>query len=144
MDITKICSEIVQKIDSLRKLLYPDYHWPISYLTIFAQSNTEFSVLRAELAALGAETAANNGYKYTLNTPLEIQGEVIPVIRVRQPDIHRTELGCADLSFDAADYEQLRAFAIQNKLDVIVRDGYEMIELSDFTTNVYAYLLKEL
>jgi len=38
----------------------------------------------------------------------------------------------------------LRSLALDQGLDIILRKGYEMIELSDFNINVYAYLIKDI
>lgn len=93
---------------------------------------------------MGEESKANNGYKYKLSFPVNHLGERVELIRIRKPDIHRKELGCADLIYEKDDYEKLRTIALEKGFDVIVRKDYEMIELSDFKINVYAYLVKNL
>jgi len=92
---------------------------------------------------MGEESEANNGYKYKLSSPINHLGEQIDLIRIRKPDTHRKELGCADLTYDKGDYDKLRSIALEKGFDVIVRKDYEMIELSDFKINAYAYLIQE-
>ncbi len=144
IDINDRINEIVKNVIKLRDKCYPKLNLPINYLTIFSQSKEEKDSLRIELQKLGKESQTNNGYNYKLKHSLKFNDETIGIIRVRIPDIHRKELGCADLSFDSNDYPKLREIAIKNGLDVIIRDQYEMIELSDFNINVYAYLVQPL
>lgn len=66
---------------------------------------------------------------------------MIKFIRLRKPDIHRQEEGCADIEFENKTYNELRKMAIEKKLDIIVRKDYEMIELSTFEINAYAYII---
>ncbi len=128
MEITQRVEKIIDQIQLLGKTCYPQYKLPIEYLTIFSQSEEDFSNLRENLKGIGDETEANNGFKYNL----------------KEPDIHRKELGCGDLKYMDKDYADLRAVALRKGLDIILRDDYEMIELADFDTNVYAYLVRDL
>lgn len=144
MDIEKRISTIVDEVQKLRNVCYPENILPIEYLTIFSQSENEFTSLRESLSLLGQETEANNGFKYILKEPLIYQGETMTLVRIRKPDIHRKELGCADLIYNESDYQRLRDIALEKGLDIILRKGYEMIELSDFNINVYAYLVRDL
>lgn len=134
---------IIEAIHNLIKACYPGFNFQISYLTIFSQSNEDFQSLKSEIQQMGEELDANNGFKYKLNSPIKYLGERIELIRIRKPDIHRKELGCADLSYKKEDYNNLRTIALEKGLDIIVRKGYEMIELSEFKINVYAYLVRE-
>lgn len=144
MEITQRIEKIIDQIQILGKICYPQYKLPIEYLTIFSQSEEDFSNLRENLKGIGDETEANNGFKYNLKKPIHYKRDKISLIRIRKPDIHRKELGCGDLKYMDKDYADLRAVALRKGLDIILRDGYEMIELSDFDTNVYAYLVKDL
>lgn len=142
-DIEEKAKKIIEKIQDLIKACYPNFDFKISYLTIFSESEKDFQNLRSEMQQAGEESEANNGYKYKLNSPINYSGERIDLIRIRKPDVHRKEIGCADLIYKKEDYEKLRAIALEKGFDVIVRKDYEMIELSDFKINAYAYLVKE-
>ena len=144
MDLNERIFSIIENIQKLRTICYPDNILPIEYLTIFSHSEEDFQELRSQLQKDGDETEANNGYKYQLSNILEYKGESISLVRIRKPDIHRPELGCGDLTYEENDYPILREIALKKGLDIILRDGYEMIELSDFNINVYAYLVKDL
>jgi len=143
MDLEKRIVEIIEKIQELKNLCYPNYKLPIEYLTIFTQSEEDFKSVRESLLNLGKERETNNGFKYKLNFPITYQEEKILLLRIRKPDIHRQELGCADLKYKEEDYMDLREIALEKGFDIILRKEYEMIELSDFNINVYAYLVKD-
>lgn len=134
---------IIQNVHLLSARCYPDFTFKIEYLTIFSQSPEDFESLQSELRKLGEESSANNGFKFKLNTPINYGNEIIDLVRIRMPDVHRKELGCVDLTYDKNKYKQLKEIALEKGFDVILRKGYEMIELSDFEINVYAYLVKE-
>jgi len=144
MNPNKRVIQTINKICELKDIYYPKYSLPIEYLTIFSQSEEDFNTLRDSLIKIGKETKANNGFKYALQKPIIHQDEKISLVRIRKPDIHRKELGCADLEYQDEDYKDLRRIALDNGLDIILRKGYEMIELSDFNINVYAYLVKDI
>jgi hypothetical protein len=135
---------LINSIQKLSLSCYPSHSFKIGYITFFAKDEEDFRNLISELESIGTKQDANNGYKFILNEQLIVEGEVIEVIRVRKPDIHRKELGCADLIYNEDDYKQLREEAIEKGFDVIVRKGYEMIELSTFDINAYAYIVKDL
>ncbi|HCC67850.1 TPA: hypothetical protein DEP90_01385 [Patescibacteria group bacterium] len=135
--------KIIEEVKKLRTICYPDHTLPIEYLTIFSQSKSEFEKIRTFLQRAGKERDANNGYKYILKESITYLEEIIEVVRVRKPDIHRKELGCADLKYKTQSYNNLRDTALKKGFDIILRERYEMIELSDFNINVYAYLIKD-
>ena len=135
---------IIKAVQDLIKNCYSNFDFKISYLTIFSQSDNDFQNLRSSMQQLGEESEANNGYKYKSKSPINYLDEHIELVRIRKPDIHRKEFGCADLIYKREDYEKLRTIALEKGFDVIVRKDYEMIELSDFKTNAYAYLVKDL
>ena len=137
-------TELIEITIKLTDLVYPNYNFKIGHLTLFSHNTDDYNSLRSLLSSYGDEKEANNGYKYILNTTLELSDEKIEVIRVRKPDVHRHELGCCDLIYNEKDYEKLRNEALEKGLDIILRKGYEMIELSTFNLNVYAYLVKDI
>jgi hypothetical protein len=144
MNIEQRMYSIVDGIQELRISCYPTYTLPIEYLTIFSQSEKDFNSLQESLLKIGKETEANNGFKYGLEEPFTYKEEKISTIRIRKPDVHRKELGCADLRYKEEEYKDLRQIALDKGLDIILRKGYEMIELADFNINVYAYLVKDI
>jgi hypothetical protein len=142
-DLLPRFEELIRNIQKLKSTFYPDFDLKVGYLTVFSNDNDDFDNLRKRLGELGAEAQANNGYKYLLNQNIQILSEDVKLIRVRKPDIHRKELGCCDLLYKESDYLKLRKMALDRGLDIILRKDYEMIELSTFDTNAYAYIVKD-
>lgn len=142
-DINQRVANIVAAVLQLKSMIYPTFSLKISYLTLFAQSHTDYENLVRELTSQGNKSEANNGCKFDLSQPITVSGECINLIRIRKHDVHRPELGCADFSYLENDYSNLRNIAIERGLDIIIRKGYEMIELSTFDIPAYAYLVKE-
>ena len=135
---------VVQELHKLVESCLPGKTTFIDYLTLFAQNEKDYKSLNEELERLGSKQETNNGIKYKLSTPFQIGTETISLVRVRKPDVHRKEFGCVDLRFDSVTYDSLRSLALEKGWDIIVRKTFEMIELSTFDTNVYAYIVKEL
>jgi hypothetical protein len=142
MSLEERIFSIIDEVCELREKCFPGFCLPIEYLVIFAQSAEDFNKVRTELQKNGEESEAHHGYSYQLRKSFEHNGEVVYSVRLRRPDVHRKELGCADLKYKENDYSGLRNIALDKGWDIIVRKEYEMIELSDFEINVYAYLVK--
>jgi hypothetical protein len=144
MTVDERIKQLVSEIEKLSSFCLPNYSVKIDYLTIFAQDETDYKSLNNYLGSVGPKDTANNGIKYHLITPMKISNQTIETIRVRKPDIHRKEYGCADVSISNIKYVALRTLALEKNWDVILRKGYEMIELSTFDINAYAYVIKSL
>lgn len=142
MDIEKRIKTIIEEIHALIEACGSEFHAKIKYLTIFSQSEEDFTNLRSTMQELGEELPANNGYKYQIKSPRDYLDEHILLVRIRKPDIHRKEFGCADLDYKKEEYANLRDIALEKGYDIIIRKGYEMIELSNQKINAYAYLVK--
>ena len=143
MEIRQRIEKIIKEVQKLIKVCYPNHDFKISFLTIFSQSDQDFEELRKILQGLGQESEANNGYKYKLDTPISYSDEDIELVRIRRPDVHRKELGCADLTYSEKDYLKYRDIALEKGFDITLRKDYEMIELSDFKIPAYVYLVKD-
>ena len=132
---------VVLEIDKLLRTCLPDNECAITYLTIFSQSEDDYLQLNKQLSKLGKKEAANNGAKYELNRPMKVENREISLIRVRKPDVHRKEYGCADIEVTGMTYDNLKGLALEKGWDIIQRKSFEMIELSTFDINTYAYIM---
>jgi|SRR3989344_2822871 len=141
--LTNRIETLIKSIHELREKCIPEYPLKLEYLTIFSKDNDDYENLQNELKQLGEEKEVNNGKKYNLSKHLDILGEDIGLIRVRKPDIHRSEIGCGDLAHDIDSYKSIRNMALEKGWDIILRKGYEMIELSSFDLSVYVYLVSD-
>lgn len=142
MDILERITKIVKAVQKISMICYPHSKFKIGLITIFSKSEDDLQNLVVQLTELGIQNPIKNGIKFILNNDLEILGEKIKKIRIRNPDIHRQEIGCGDLIYEKSKYAALRETALRKKLDIIIRRNYEMIELSTFDINVYAYIVK--
>lgn len=142
MNITERVKKIVQEIHSLTNACLPNFTSKIVYLTIFAQDKNDYNRLIDEFSKLGEKRKANNGVEFKLYNPFLAEAELIQEVRVRKPDVHRKELGCADIEVKGLSYDVLREIALEKGYDIIVRKTFEMIELSSFEIDAYAYIVK--
>ena len=142
MDITDRINKTVSEVHRLVKVCLPKSTVKITYLTIFSQSEEDYLELNKMLSELGNKQEANHGVKFKLKNPFQIESETINLLRVRKPDVHRKEFGCADIKVVGSSYSELRELALKIGWDIIQRKTFEMIELSTFDINAYAYIMK--
>ncbi len=133
---------LIEDLLKLQRVCYPNFKFSIKYVTLFAQDSEDYKTLRHSLKKQFEESPTNNGYKYLLNPPFVTLGQKVEALRIRIPDIHRKEAGCADLEHETHEYPKMRDIALEKGLDIIVRKSYEMIELQDPKINAYAYIVK--
>lgn len=127
---TKLCEKIVKD------------KYPISTLTIFSHYPDEFEQLKKILFELGELDHENNGPFVKLYKPIQLSNNKLELLRVRQPDPYRMQVGCND--FEVPDYKEFKKqFLDENpdNLRLIVRPKYEMIEFFDPDYDVLAYVL---
>ena len=143
-DLLKIASAIAEKTAGLveRTVGRP---LPISYLTIFTHHPHEYERCIEWATELGQKFEANNGYKFSLRDPLQTKVGAVECIRIRRPDVYRSQLGCAD--FVVEDYSVFKKDMLPrhpNNLRVIERPDSEMLEFFDFDNNdVLAYIVSK-
>lgn len=116
----------------------------IDYLTLFAHYDGEYRGLVSQLKELGKDEPANHGIRIALHQPMIIETQSIALIKVRQPDPYRTQVGCCD--FKVPDYQSFKnkyLFQAQANLRLIERPGYEMIEFFDPDFDVFAYVVSK-
>ena len=129
----------------------------VTSLTIFAHYPEEFEALKSMASTVGSLYNENNGPRYKLHQPievnlgiLEINGEdksfrtAIQLLRIRQPDPYRMQVGCADLDVDF-QYKGSKDAASSLDKDrsprLITRKDFYMLEFFDPNIDVLAYVL---
>jgi hypothetical protein len=133
----------------------------IEYLTLFSHYEDEFNQLIDIISRLGEIEEANNGKRVKLFVPLVLKGASIErdgkpesiehsvmYLRIRKPDPHRMQVGCADFEFekdDEWDYWQFKDFYGMHTDNprTITRDKYEMLEFHDPNIDVLAYMVSQ-
>lgn len=131
---------VAQKATSLCKKITGE-EFPISSITIFSHYNSEFENLQKILLTLGKVAANNNGPYVRLHSSLQLPNNKLELLRVRQPDPYRMQVGCCD--FTVEDYEKFKSLTLPDhpeKLRLIERPDYEMIEFFDPGFDVLAYI----
>ena len=117
--------------------------FPIKSLTVFAHSQSEFELLSEILTSIGKSYNYNNGPRVELHEPIEIEGNRITHLRVRKPDLERPHVGCNDFETDYETFKSEYLLKYPDRLSIIKRPEYEMIELRDKEFNVLAYVVSK-
>ncbi len=129
-NITGLCKKITRN------------EYLISSLTVFSHYPEEFEKLKRILLGLGKLDHENNGPFVRLYKPIQLPKNKLQLLRVRQPDPYRMQVGCGD--FIVPDYEGFKKKYLEktkNNLRLIKRLEYEMIEFFDPDYDVLAYVL---
>ena len=139
--------ESIRYIDSQarelsNKIIKKEY--PLSSLTIFSHYTDEFEQLKEILFEMGEQQAENNGPYVKLANPLVLRGGALKFVRVRKPDPYRMQVGCCD--FNIPNYDEFKSNYLKsntNKLRLIKRVDYEMIEFFDPDFDILAYVVNK-
>lgn len=127
---TMLCKKIV------------DNEYPITNLTVFSHYSNEFTFLSSLLQEHGTIMRNKNGPVAKLHTPITVGSSTISILRVRNPDPYRSQVGCCDFAVD--DFQNFKETFLTNgsrNLRSIPRTEYEMIEFFDPDVDVLAYVL---
>lgn len=108
--------------------------FPLGSLTVFAHYEDEFERLVGFLEKNGERSIENNGPYFKLREPLS----GIALVRIRKPDPYRMQVGCADLA--VGEYKEFKK-KYGNRLHLIEREEYEMLELHHPDLDVLAYVV---
>jgi hypothetical protein len=141
-DIVKIVQLIAEKVEGLvSRTIGRDL--PITYITIFGNHPHQYNRFVEWASELGTKSEANNGVRFELKEPIQTAGGLVKSIRIREPDVYRSQIGCADVK--AGDYSKFKSEELPKhpeSLRLIERPEYDMIEFFDFNDNdVLAYVL---
>jgi hypothetical protein len=115
--------------------------FPIKSVTIFSHFPDEFEKLKEIVFKIGSLQSENHGPYVKLNKPIKVGGSDLQVIRVRQPDPYRMQVGCSD--FQVPDFEVFKNKYLDQvkNLRLIKRPEYAMLEFFDPDFDVLAYLV---
>ncbi len=113
----------------------------ISYLTLYTHRPGEYERLCGYMAELGKAEPVPHGTRFILKKPIRTRAGPLKRVRIRERDPHRAHMGSAD--FDVGDYTDFRdAERKQNPdyINMIGRDGYELMEFNHPDFDVFAYV----
>ena len=129
---------IVAEASKLRDTRTTEHKTPVNYACVFSQNEQEYESLLAIAGQLGKvvqETAMGPVFYIE---PLNTVAGNLRLVKIRKPDLKRTERGDAD--FTITDYPTFKkTYLGKPGFGLIERPNMEMIELADpaFTVLVY-------
>ncbi|MBI3619629.1 hypothetical protein HY214_00560 [Candidatus Roizmanbacteria bacterium] len=110
----------------------------INYVSIYAQTQEEFSSVARELKDNGTVALQrSSGDYYKLTEPLKISAITISHCRVRVFDDDHPERGYID--FEVKNYKKFKEKYLSKPHFLLISSGEEMIELRDPKFSVRAY-----
>lgn len=110
---------------------------PVEFACIFCQNEEEYKRFTHSIEKLGKIVErTQSGLTYLLDKPIETIVGPLRLIKIRKRDPLRPERGDADFN---TDYEKFKKKYIKNsKFELIKRDTFEMLRLSDSNFDVMA------
>lgn len=110
---------------------------PIEFACIFCQSEEEYKQFTHSIETLGKIVErTQSGFTYLLNNPIETVAGPLRLIKIRKPDIQRTERGDADFNSNYIDFKN--KFQAKPGFELIKRQSFEMLRLSNSKFDVMA------
>ena len=132
LEASKLCEKVTGEL------------YPIESVSIFAHDEKEYAFLSRLLGTLGASVGENKGPRVTLHEPVVVGSNTVTHLRIRTPDDEHPQVGSND--FKVPDYFVFKSTYLSARpenLKLIVRPGYELIEMFDPTVDVLGYFLSE-
>jgi hypothetical protein len=115
---------------------------PIRSLTVFSHFPEEYEELVRILHRLGDLHNENNGPRVRLHAPIVVDGNTIEFLRIRKPGVERPQVGCNDFETDYSTFKATYLTTHADRLTLIRRPKYEMIEFSHPSFDVLAYVVE--
>jgi len=138
LNLENLVKEIVKKATTLKNKHTDEKHSPVNYACVFSQNDNEFGVLIESAKQMGnviKETPTGPLFQIQ---PLDTISGQLRLLKIRQPDKTRPELGDAD--FTVGNYQKFKKKHISKDFfKLIERENFEMIELMDSGFDVRAY-----
>ena len=117
--------------------------FPITSLTVFAHSQSEYELLIRILAEMGKPYNYNNGPRVELYEPIEVENNHITHLRIRKSDPERPQVGCNDFKTNYETFKVEYLLKHPDNLRFVKRSEYEMIEFYDVKFDVLAYVVSD-
>jgi len=110
----------------------------VEFACIFCQNENEYKELTDSIEKLGViAEKTNTGNTYFLKKPVNTPAGDLRLVKIRKPDSNRPERGDAD--FNLGNYKEFKKKYLNNpKFELVKRDVFEMIRLSDPSFDVMA------
>lgn len=134
-DIEATTKEIVRKSVGLKDKFTGQVNAPVEFASIFCQSDKEYKSFDSQTKAMGRVVEDTpTGFTYLLRKPIKTTAGPLYFLKIRKPDPARPERGDAD--FDTNYSEFKKKYGNNPKFELIKRDNFEMLRLSDSNYDV--------
>jgi len=137
-NLKQLVQEIVKKANTLKNKYTSEKNAPVNYACIFCQNDEQYDSLVALVKEIGKVIKETPTGPLFHIQPLDTIAGKLQLLKIRKPDATRPELGDAD--FTVSNYPKFKKkYLSQKGFKLIVRENFEMIELTDPPFNVRVY-----
>jgi hypothetical protein len=126
---------LVNQSIKLKDKFTTEAYAPIEFACIFCQTPEEYKAFTLAVEKIG--TVVQNtpsGLTYQLNNPINTEAGKLKLVKIRTPDPLRKERG--DTDFNTKYPEFKRKYQGKPQFELIERDNFEMLRLSDPKSDV--------
>lgn len=136
-ELEEIIQHIVSESFKLKDKYLKGIRAKVEFGDIFSKDEKEYQELAKVIEKIGKEIYLTlTGNIYSLNKPIKTIAGDLYLVKIRKPDINLKLRGDAD--FDT-NYPKLKSqFQHHSNFELIVREKFEMLRLSDPEFNVMA------
>lgn len=135
--LIKTITYIVNRSTELKNKFTNTSSAPVEFACIFCQNEKEYKEFTNSIEKLGKIVErTQSGLTYLLDKPIETIAGSLRLVKIRKPDIQRTERGDADFNTSYNDFK----IKFQGKpgFELIKRLSFEMFRLSNAKFDVMA------
>lgn len=140
-DLSLIVNYIVDEGEKVKKEYLEDPTGPVDYVAVFCRDDDEQQKILSLVKTLGVVAQKTpTGPNIKLNNPIITKSGPVKLIKVRNIDPIKHQRGASD--FRVKDYEIFKQKYLGRKnINLIERQGFEMIEIWDPNADVLVYFL---
>jgi len=129
-ELIKIINYIVNRSTELKNRFTDASTAPVEFVCIFCQNEEEYEKFTSLIQSLGKIIQNTpSGHTYLLNEPVKTIAGPLRLVKIRKPDIQRTERGDADFNTDYKNFK--KKYQRNPGFELVKRKTFEMIRLSD-------------
>jgi hypothetical protein len=130
--------KIVRESQKLKDRHTDQVNAQVNYVCIFSHTFEEYNDLYKLITKFGEIVQDTTTGPLIKFPPMPTTAGDLQLLKIRMPDVSRKERGDAD--FTVKNYQEFKNKYINNSgFKLIIRDKFEMIELSDSSFGVLAY-----
>ncbi len=128
---------IVNRSNELKDRFTNETVAPVEFGCVFCQNEEEYEKFTCSIQTLGKIIqTTQSGFTYLLDKPVKTVAGPLRLVKIRKPDTQRLERGDADFNTDYKNFK--KRYQGNHKFELIKRDSFEMLRLSDPKFDVMA------